>query len=139
MVLFIQNLPILPALIQTAILTLISAAIPLTATLTSVVIAAIAEEGSTREIINPTAREVEKSCSLHVFAFTSHGDLILTQSEGEFTMKEWEDVLASAQRHCCPSTSGDVNMSDDLASGADFGTFTRSVLEAKIASDLYWK
>ncbi|KAK6843551.1 exosome non-catalytic core subunit RRP46 [Apiospora arundinis] len=133
------NLPILPALIQTAILTLMSAAIPLTATLTSVVIAATAEDGSTREIINPTAREVEKSRSLHVFAFTSHGDLILTQSEGEFTMKEWEDILASAQRHCCPSTSGDVNMSDDLASGADLGTFTRSVLEAKIASDLYWK
>lgn len=116
-----------------------SAAIPLTATLTSVVIAATAEDGSNREIINPTAREIEMSRSLHVFAFTSHGDLILTQSEGEFTMKEWEDILASAQRHCCPKTSGDVSMGDDEASGADLGTFTRSVLEAKIASDLYWK
>ncbi|KAK7969601.1 hypothetical protein PG988_008674 [Apiospora saccharicola] len=133
------NLPILPALIQTAVLTLMSAAIPLTATLTSVVIAATAEDGSTREIINPTAREIQMSRSLHVFAFTSHGDLILTQSEGEFTMKEWEDILASAQRHCCPSTSGDVSMGDDEASGANLGKFTRSVLEAKIASDLYWK
>ncbi|KAK8139749.1 hypothetical protein PG984_000872 [Apiospora sp. TS-2023a] len=133
------NLPILPALIQTAVLTLMSAAIPLTATLTSVVIAATAEDGSTREIINPTAREIEMSRSLHVLAFTSHGELILTQSEGEFTMKEWEDILASAQRHCCPNTSGDVSMGDDEASGADLGTFTRSVLEAKIASDLYWK
>lgn len=132
-----QNLPILPALIQTAVLTLMSAAIPLTATLTSVVIAA--EDGSNREIINPTAREIEMSRSLHVFAFTSHGDLILTQSEGEFTVKEWEDILASAQGHCCPNTSGDVSMGDGEASGADLGIFTRSVLEAKIASDLYWK
>jgi exosome complex component RRP46 len=134
-------LPILPALIQTSILALLSAAIPLTATLTSAVLAVVNDAGTSRVALHPTAREIEQSQSLHVFAFTSHNDLILAESEGEFTMKEWDTVLNTAQRQCCASSSSeDVDMTDnETLVGADLRNFTRSIMEAKIASDLYWK
>ncbi|KAI0125879.1 hypothetical protein BJ170DRAFT_451597 [Xylariales sp. AK1849] len=135
------NLPILPTLIQTSVLALLSAAIPLTATLASTVLAVVAGDGSSKIVVDPTAREIEKSQSLHVFTFTSHDDLILGESEGEFSLKEWNDVLDTARRQCCPPpVSEDVDMTNDGAQvGADLRTFTRSTLEAKISSDLYWK
>lgn len=136
-----QNLPILPALIQTATLALLSAAIPLTVTLTSAVLGFVQEEGATRMILNPSAREIELSQSLHVFAFTSHDDLILNEGEGEFTLKEWNTALDTARQQCCPppQARGDVDMDDGARVGADLRNFTRSTVETQIASDLYWK
>ena len=128
----------LPALLQTAILALLSAALPLATTLTSTSLAIMHEEGEQKIIVDPSAREIEKSRSFHVFAFTSHDELILAESEGSFTMKEWEDVYNAAHRQCCP-TDGDVNMEDDGPGGADLKRFTRSTMEAKVAADLYWK
>lgn len=131
----------MPALVQTAILALLSAVIPLTSTLTSAVLAIVTQDGIDKIIANPSAREIELSRSHHVFAFTSHDDLILNESEGEFTLKEWDSVLEAARRQCCsPSRSQeDVDMSDDGRTGADLKNFTRSAMETQIASDLYWK
>ncbi|KAI1857291.1 uncharacterized protein JN550_013317 [Neoarthrinium moseri] len=132
------NLPILPTLIQTALLALLSAAIPLTATVTAAVLAIVADDGASRIIVDPTAREIQVSRSLHVFAFTSRDELLLNESEGEFTMQEWDNAFATAQRQCCPApTSDDVDM--EGGSQADLKNFTRSTLETKTASDLYWK
>ncbi|KAK9425091.1 hypothetical protein SUNI508_03231 [Seiridium unicorne] len=134
------NLPILPALVQTAMLALLSAAIPLTATLTSAVIGIVTEDGINRTVVDPTAREIELSKSLHVFSFTSNDDVILSESEGEFSLKEWNDVLNFARRQCCPPPrSEDIDMSDDTPAGADLRNFTRSTMGARIAADLYWK
>ncbi|KAI1489534.1 hypothetical protein F5X96DRAFT_606704 [Biscogniauxia mediterranea] len=138
-----SNLPILPALLQTAILSLLSAALPLTATLTSAALAIVPEEGVSKIVLNPTAREIEQSQSFHVLAFTSHNELILAESEGSFTMKEWEDVFARAYSQCCPRTmskdDSDALMDDYRSAGSDLSHFTRSIMEQKIASDLYWK
>ncbi|KAH6648500.1 hypothetical protein BKA67DRAFT_661467 [Truncatella angustata] len=135
------NLSILPALIQTAILALLSATIPLTATLTSAVLAFVMDEGANKIVVNPSAREIELSRSLHAFAFTSYDDLVLTESEGEFTLKEWKDALESARGQCCrpPQSNDDIDMNDEVHTGADLRKFTRSTMETQIAADLYWK
>jgi exosome complex component RRP46 len=122
------------------VLALLSAAIPLTATLTSAVLAVVAGAGRDRVIVTPTAREIELSRSLHVFAFTSHDNLILNESEGEFTLKEWNEALESARRQCCPPPpSEDIDMNEDSRVDADLKHFTRSTVEAQVASDLHWK
>ncbi|KAI2640475.1 hypothetical protein GGS26DRAFT_161238 [Hypomontagnella submonticulosa] len=137
-----SNLPILPALLQTAVLSLLSAALPLTATLTSTSLAVIADGQSNKIVVNPSPREIETSQSFHVFSFTSHDELILAESEGSFTMKEWNDTFAVAQRQCCSPTAtadGDTAMDDDSLAGTGLKQFIRSTLEGKIASDLHWK
>ncbi|CAJ2501718.1 Uu.00g045710.m01.CDS01 [Anthostomella pinea] len=136
------NLPILPALLQTAVLSLLSAALPLRATLASTALAILPEHGDRRIISSPTGRQIEQSQSFHVFAFTSHDELILAESEGSFSMKEWDDALAAAQGTCYPPTTTgdtDVLMDDDKLVGSDLKHFTRSTMEQKTASDLYWK
>lgn len=125
---------------QTAILALLSAAIPLAATLASTVVAVVVDGGASRVVVDPTAREAQQARSLHVFGFTSHDDLIFNESEGEFTLQEWDQVQEAARQHCCPPTkSEDVDMMSDDRVGADLRNFTRSTMETKIASDLYWK
>ncbi|KAJ8130752.1 hypothetical protein O1611_g2878 [Lasiodiplodia mahajangana] len=137
------NLPVVPALLQTAILSLLSASIPLTATLTSTSLAILSEDGQRQIITNPTARQVEQSQSFHVLAFTSQNELILAESEGAFTIKEWDGVYVAAQEQCC--TTAIMDDTDTImdegrpADTPDLKRFIRSTVEQKTASDLYWK
>ncbi|KAI1430016.1 hypothetical protein F5Y12DRAFT_217209 [Xylaria sp. FL1777] len=136
------NLPVLPALLQTAILSLLSASLPMTATLTSTSLAIVLEDGRRQIVTNPTARQIEQSQSFHVLAFTSQNELILAESEGSFTMKEWDDVYSAAHGQCCAATAisdTDTLMDEGLPTGADLRRFVRSTVEQKTASDLYWK
>ncbi|KAI1382140.1 hypothetical protein F4677DRAFT_16601 [Hypoxylon crocopeplum] len=137
-----SNLPILPALLQTAVLSLLSAALPLRTTLTSTSLAIIVDGQSKKVVLNPSPREIEASQSFHVFSFTSQDELILVESEGSFTMKEWDDAYAAAQRQCCPDAAtndGDALMDDGSPADTNLKQFTRSTLEDKIASELHWK
>lgn len=99
------------------------------------------QDGVDKIVVDPSAREIELSRSHHVFAFTSHDDLILNESEGEFTLKEWDSALEVARRQCCSPlrSEEDVDMIDDARAGADLKNFTRSAMETQIASDLHWK
>ncbi|KAI0486441.1 hypothetical protein F4859DRAFT_370475 [Xylaria cf. heliscus] len=136
------NLPILPALLQTAVLSLLSASLPMTATLTSTSLAIISEDGRHQIVTNPTARQIEQSRSFHVLAFTSQNELILAESEGAFTMKEWDGIYSTAHGQCCTSTiigDTDTPMDEGLSTGTDLKHFIRSTVEQKTASDLYWK
>ncbi|KAI0401849.1 hypothetical protein F4802DRAFT_609139 [Xylaria palmicola] len=136
------NLPVLPALLQTAVLSLLSASLPMTATLTSTSMAIISDGDHRRIITNPTARQIEESQSFHVLAFTSQNELILAESEGAFTMKEWDDVYSAAYGQCCNTATiddTDTLMDEGLPTGADMKRFIRSTTEQKTASDLYWK
>ncbi|RYP70307.1 hypothetical protein DL769_005013 [Monosporascus sp. CRB-8-3] len=130
-----SNLPILPALIQTAVFSLLSATLPLAATITSTCLAITTEDGAQRIIVEPSAREIEKSQSFHVFAFTSHNELILAESEGNFSMEEWEGLYNTAHRQCCPpdtTDDNDIHMDEGGPRGADLKRFTRSTMEAKL-------
>lgn len=140
--LILKNLPVLPALLQTALLSLLSASLPMTATLTSTSLAILSEDGQPQIVTYPTARQIEQSRSFHVFAFTSQNELILAESEGAFTMKEWDDVYGAAYRQCCTTTNiddTDTPMDVRLPTDADLKRFIRSTAEQKTTSDLYWK
>lgn len=110
--------------------------------MTATSFAVVDQDGARQIVINPTARQIEKSLSFHVFAFTSHDDLILAESEGSFTMDEWNMIHDKALQQCCPAVSssdGDAVMDDDSREAADMRNFTRSLMQDKIAADLHWK
>lgn len=137
-----QNLPVLPALLQTAILSLLSASIPMTATLTSMSLALVLRGDNRDLIINPMPREIQQAQSFHVLAFTSNNELILAESAGAFTMKEWDTVYSAAYDMMCTTTAmddTDISMGEGVPAAADLKRFIRSTVEEKTASDLYWK
>lgn len=135
----LQNLPMLPALLETAVLSLLSAGLPLNATITSASFSINASMDDKYKIIpNPTPRQVETSRSFHVFAFTSHEELLLAESEGSFTTHEWDDLYGQACASCCPPDA-DIVMDDERGVHADLKNFVRTTMQEKIVEDLHWK
>lgn len=111
------------------------------ATAACTVAAVVTEDGKTRIAVDPSPRQREKSRSLHVLAFTSHEELLLAESEGDFSMDEWEEVYQTARTICCTPARKEIDMvlDDDQQSGPDLRRFLQSAAEAKIMADLHWK
>lgn len=138
-----QNLLIIPALLQTALLALLSAAVPMRATATSAVAAISFDGGNSQITMDPSPRQADKARSVHVLAFTSHDELLLAESEGDFTMDEWDEVYQTARKICCGSAAKgneiDMVVDEDQQAGPDLRQFVRSAAEAKVTADLHWK
>ena len=112
-------------------------------TLTSVLLA-INSDGSTRNIIrNPTLQEFQGANSVHVLAFTSHGQLLVAESEGSFTLEDWDEVYEIGKGLCCYGIeTGDDNIMQGEGLEGNTGgmmTFVKSALEEKVSADLHWK
>ncbi|KAL4951483.1 hypothetical protein BDW69DRAFT_38281 [Aspergillus filifer] len=132
-------LSLLPALLHTATLALLSASVPLSATLSSILMGV----STSGEIIRlPSAKEAAASTSLHVLAFTSKGHLLLNESEGAFEFDTWEEVYERALAIChgssALSSDGDVAMTEN-AEGQPLEGFVRETVQDHIHSDYAWK
>ncbi|KAL4933049.1 putative exosome complex subunit Rrp46 [Aspergillus undulatus] len=132
-------LPLLPALLHTAILALLSASVPLSATLSATMLAI---KSSGEIVTEPSAKEAVTSTSLHVLAFTSKGHLLLNESEGAFEFDAWEEVYERALAICrgssALSSDGDVAMTENVESQPLEG-FVRDAVQDQIYSDYAWK
>ena len=51
------------------------------------------------------AVDVDHVKSMHVLTFSSHGDLLVAESEGVFDVDTWEAVFDAAKMVCCSSSS----------------------------------
>jgi exosome complex component RRP46 len=135
----LQGLPILAVLLQTSVLALLSAATPLGMTMASTIFA-ITREG--RIVRDPSLVQVQEASSVHVMAFSSQGDLLLNQSEGEFTMDQWDEVYAKAEVACRGSEPDGGDVMKDIGEGEAGGgmmEFIKTVIEEKVESDLHWR
>lgn len=95
-------------------------------------------------MVDPSTREADTARSLHVLGYTSSGDeLLLAESQGAFTVDEWEAVLRTGQDVCCRAAQRgpdeDTAMAGSGLESASIRTFIRSVMETKIAADNSWK
>lgn len=131
-----------------AILSLLTAAIPLKTIATAVTLAIpTAEEGASGSsiIVDPSTRDADTAKSLHVLGYTADDELLLAESQGAFTVDEWETVLQTGQAVCCQAVQQgleDTPMTGAASGGLDSPSvraFIRSVMENKIANDLSWK
>ena len=117
---------------------------PLATTLTSVLLA-LNWDGSSRNIIqDPNVLEFQTANSVHVLAFTSQGELLVAESEGSFSMEDWEKVYRLGKEICCDNskTGADDNVMQD--EGLDEKTeammmFVKSTLREKVTADNHWK
>jgi exosome complex component RRP46 len=74
-----------------------------------------------------------------VLAFTSHGDLLVAESEGSFTNGDWNDIYEAGKAICYNDSkqTSDHEMMDER--GGEMQMFVKSALQSKIAADLHWK
>ncbi|KAL1903109.1 exosome non-catalytic core subunit rrp46 [Sporothrix stenoceras] len=144
------NLGVLPALLQSAVLALLSASIPMrtTATAVSLAILPVSSDSTDTKIVSSfSPRDASIAKSTHAFAFLAQSDkLLLAESAGEFSMGEWDDVLAVAKNICCQTAetvdaSGDGMALDSNGNtdGPDLRGFLRSTVQGKLEDALKWK
>lgn len=119
-----------------------------TATAASLIILPTTGSSTQTKIVSSfSPRDASAARSTHVFVFSAQGDkLLLAESEGEFTMGEWDEVLAAAQKICCQNeeavdTSGDSMALDSNGNdnGPDLRGFLRSTVQGKLEDALKWK
>lgn len=117
---------------------LLTAAIPLKGIATAVALA-IPTDGEL--IADPDTRQSETAESLHVLAFTSNSELLLAESQGTFTEKQWNKVLDAGQRICTQTSKpgDDEDMAGSGIESASVRDFIRATMAAKVADDLHWK
>ena len=131
----------LAALLQASILALLSTSIPLQKTLTATVVAVDSDD---EIVVDPSAQRIKLASSIHVLAFSSHGDLLVVESEGHFTIDTWNKVHQKARLIChgeegdgSESESEDVSMESDDALNLE--TALKDVVERKVANEQRWK
>jgi exosome complex component RRP46 len=135
-----SSLPLLPHLFHTSLLSLLSASIPLSTTLTSVLIGL--SSSSPIPIVSPTAKELlaQPITSLHVFVFSGNKKLLLAESEGAFGHEEWDEACEVAEEACCNTGGVDLGegMEVDGAEG-NLEEWLRKVVRDKVENEQRWK
>lgn len=91
---------------------------------------------------DPSVQQIKLASSIHVLAFSSHGGLLVVESEGELTMDSWEMVYQRAKLICHGeeadgSESEDVSMNSEDVSKLE--NVLKDALERKIAKEQRWK
>ncbi|KAI9759527.1 MAG: Serine/threonine-protein phosphatase 2A activator 2 [Chaenotheca gracillima] len=133
-----SSLPILPALLQASVFALLSASIPLSTIFTSTILAI---NTAAQVVKSPTYKDLRDATSVHVLSFTSHGDLLVAESEGDFDIDTWEKAFDAGKDICCRSR--DSQVSEDLDMSGDQGNsiedILRSAFEEKTSRDQRWK
>ncbi len=91
---------------------------------------------------DPTVEELKVASSIHVFAFSSHGDLLVVESEGEFGIEIWEEAYQKARLVCRGEEENDSE-SEDVSMDSDNDTKLEDVLRdavrQKVAREHKWK
>ncbi|KAL9577565.1 MAG: hypothetical protein Q9212_006284 [Teloschistes hypoglaucus] len=135
-----SNLPLLPALLQSSMLALLSTSLPLYMTLTLTLVA-VSDRGEL--IADPSATVTDAATSLHVLGFSSHGGLLVAESEGAFSLDIWEQVHDKAERICRGSSMMEVDRTGDtdmeLSGQGDLEDALKETIKAKTARDQRWK
>ncbi|KKA28820.1 hypothetical protein TD95_002838 [Thielaviopsis punctulata] len=132
----------LPPLLHAAILSLMTAAIPLNCLAAACTIAISPE--TSELIVEPTAVQISRARSVHVLGFTSTDELLITESQGAFSASELQQVLARAKEVCCKPVTDEQGLDtamEDVGGKevTNMKQFMRSAMVAKVQGDLHWK
>jgi exosome complex component RRP46 len=137
-----RTLTILPHLLHTALLALLSSSIPLRTTITSALVV-IPAASSASPLVIPSAKDIFRAKpikSTHVFAFSGDRQLLLNESEGEFSYEEWDDACEQAEEVCCKE--GGVGLADAMQvdePSENLEAWLREVVKQKVDEEQRWK
>lgn len=129
----------IPALLNTSLLALLSAAVPLSMTFAATVLAVTPPGDIIRD---PSAQDASTATSLHALAISSKGHLLLNESQGRFDFDTWEKVHEKAMSICqgaqVKGEDGDIAMAEDVE-GQPLQSFIRETVEDHMHRDYAWK
>ena len=118
---------------------LLATSIPLTMTLMSTYASVDCNDLIMTE---PSYQYIRTAASTHLFAFSSNGDLLINESEGEFNMDVWEEACQRARLYCLGMESDIVeseDMSMDASHDPTLKALLHNIVRDKVATENRWK
>ena len=102
----------------------------------------VAVDSNDALVVEPSAEEIKLASSIHVLAFSSFGDLLLVESEGDFTRDTLDEVHQEA-RLTCHGEERDESESEDVSMELDdvptLAKVLKDAVERKVAEEQRWK
>ena len=129
---------ILPTLLNASMLALLSTSIPLFTIVTSILLA-VQREGSI--VADPPIHILEKASSVHAFAFSTEGALVMVESEGSFNFDTWTAASQTAESKCREKrleTSGE-DFPMIVAGDLSIGGLLRNVVATEVHTAEKWR
>ncbi|KAJ5721469.1 Exoribonuclease phosphorolytic domain 2 [Penicillium malachiteum] len=131
-------LPLMPALLHSSLLALLSAAVPLSCTFLTLFFAVTRSGEIVRDPSPATTKDAE---SLHVISFSSTGRTLMDLVEGPCDLEIWATIRQQAkdiyQGAAVPGPDGDISM-DEESSNAP-GGIIRETVEDRLRRDYRWE
>lgn len=100
-------------------------------------------------LLSPTANKLLRAKpirSIHVFAFSGDRRLLLNESDGKFSYKEWEEACELAEEVCCEEDEGGVSLGDSMdidgavqSQNQNLEKWLREVVRRKVQYEQRWK
>ena len=95
-------------------------------------------------LLDPSPKQLKKASSLHVLAFSSLGELLVVESEGDFSIGIWEQVHAKAEQVCCgeeeeEDAAGDEDVEKASKDGSNKEDMLRSIVQEQVTKEQRWK
>ena len=91
---------------------------------------------------SPSPQQIQSAASTHVLAFSSHGKLLVAESEGECDIDTWQAVYTKAM-HVCRGQgndgSDDEEMSLDSEDNSNLENLLKAAVRQKMAVNQRWK
>lgn len=120
---------------------LLSTSIPLAMTLTATLVAV---DSNGALVVKPSAEQIKQASSIHVLAFSSYGDLLVIESEGDFTLDTLDEVQQKARLVCYGEERDESESgSEDVSMGMDdvptLANVIKEAVEGKVAEEQRWK
>jgi exosome complex component RRP46 len=141
------SLLVLPHLLHTALLALLSSSIPLRTIVTSVLVAIPRSTSKGAGLmLAPSAKELVRARplkSVHVFAFSGDGKMVLNKSDGVFSFEEWDEACEMAEEVCCKEEGG-VGLGEGMEVDGQSATenleqWLREVVKSKVETEQRWR
>ena len=93
-------------------------------------------------VVDPFVLQTKLASSIHVLAFSSDRDLLVVESEGDFTIDLWDEVYQRA-RLTCHGEEGSENENEDVTMRSDavskLDAVLKDAVEKKVAKEQRWK
>lgn len=133
----VQDVAILPVLLNAAFLALVDGRIPLESS-ASASLFAVQHDGTI--VKDPTAKVLLASKSVHAVAFDLHGGLLLSESSGQFMVPDWEAVTQLGQKVCVAAMTAGGEGDEQMVNGAaEDEPWLRQELDDQAQRTQHWR
>ncbi|KAK4634674.1 Exosome complex component RRP46 [Fulvia fulva] len=129
------DISIIPTLINATFAALVDGALPLTTTLSAVLVT-VDKAGQIKTA--PEGKDIAQCASIHAMTFNTKSEQLLEQSSGSFELDTWDAVGSSAKRACVAAVAA---CSEDLTMNGDGQTepWLRQVLHDRARNANAWR